>query len=384
MVRLIARPGYYSPDSVKDESENGKPRKRAERAANGTASGSGGCKVLVLSPATVLEQAKAALWLLCRYGGVGAKARKGFGSFEDVPDMNLQKCKEAAMNLRRECGLHDAFSSERAETPSLEEMMGFELPTAWDDPWFALDQVGYAVQSFARNHARDLAKKALGLPRRIGSPVRGEFNPVKCIGDRHASPVLYHLSKDSNGKIMVRVTAFVAKRLPSPEKSKSFLTDFLDYLKPELEARAAGGIVPPGSTSMSSLNQTKHAGAKGPRAAAPALSPARPATRSPTGVTPTPDERLVPGDRVEVELLEEKTKKGGWKAKAVVSGKIGPIQNTKDVPGDKKPGERAIVYVHSASSEAVQFLWPTPEVEARFRRRDGGNRPNNPPGNRNR
>jgi len=62
---------------------------------------------------------------------------------------------------------------------------------------------------------------------------------------------------------------------------------------------------------------------------------------------------------VNAVLLEEKTRKGGWKAKHEVSGLSGPIQNTKDVPEDKHPGERVSLVVAFAKQEGIAFKWPT-------------------------
>jgi CRISPR-associated protein Cmr6 len=64
-----------------------------------------------------------------------------------------------------------------------------------------------------------------------------------------------------------------------------------------------------------------------------------------------------PGDRVEAVLLEERTKKGGWKAKHEPSGITGPIQNSQVVPSDKQPGDRVllIVKVVKGSESAFEY-----------------------------
>lgn len=66
-----------------------------------------------------------------------------------------------------------------------------------------------------------------------------------------------------------------------------------------------------------------------------------------------------PGDRVEAVLLEEKTKKGGWKARHIATGITGPIQNSNEVPGDKNAGERVILIVTSANEREIAFRYPT-------------------------
>lgn len=61
------------------------------------------------------------------------------------------------------------------------------------------------------------------------------------------------------------------------------------------------------------------------------------------------------GDTVEVVLLEEKTKKGGWKARHQASGLEGPIQNSPHVPADRNPGDRVSVLVKIAKGKESAF-----------------------------
>lgn len=68
-----------------------------------------------------------------------------------------------------------------------------------------------------------------------------------------------------------------------------------------------------------------------------------------------------PGTRVEAVLSGEKTRKGGWKALHEESGVIGPIQNTNDVPADKKPNDRVTLIV----ANRTDFRWPTNADEKR-------------------
>lgn len=71
------------------------------------------------------------------------------------------------------------------------------------------------------------------------------------------------------------------------------------------------------------------------------------------------------GDRVEAVLLEERTKKGGWKARHEPSGLAGPIQNTADVPADEKAGNRVTLIVASVGSREIAFRYPTETNAAR-------------------
>ncbi|MCS6799996.1 MAG: hypothetical protein NZ898_16020, partial [Myxococcota bacterium] len=65
------------------------------------------------------------------------------------------------------------------------------------------------------------------------------------------------------------------------------------------------------------------------------------------------------GDRVEATLLEERTKKGGWKARHEPSGLAGPIHNTADVPATEQAGRRLTLIVASVTSREITFRVPT-------------------------
>ncbi|HXF54794.1 MAG TPA: type III-B CRISPR module RAMP protein Cmr6 [Hyphomicrobiaceae bacterium] len=88
-----------------------------------------------------------------------------------------------------------------------------------------------------------------------------------------------------------------------------------------------------------------------------------------------------PGDRVEATLLEARTKKGGWKARHLPTGLAGPIQNSADVPPDKKPGDAVKLIVATVSAHEMHFRYPTRADEQRAAKpKTHRNRP--PPGTR--
>jgi len=64
-------------------------------------------------------------------------------------------------------------------------------------------------------------------------------------------------------------------------------------------------------------------------------------------------------------LLEEKTKKGGWKARLASQPELaGPIVNSNDVPSDKNPGDEVelkITSIPSTPTGQAMFRWPTEE-----------------------
>lgn len=69
-----------------------------------------------------------------------------------------------------------------------------------------------------------------------------------------------------------------------------------------------------------------------------------------------------PGERVEVVLLAERTKKGGWKARHEPSGLAGPIQNSSDVPPEMMPGHRIHLIVASVNPREMAFRYVPPEA----------------------
>jgi len=295
-----------------------------------------------------LEQAKASLWLLCHFGAVGSKARRGFGSLavDEFDAWTRETCQETARQLRAALGLPNNFNANHAHSPSLQQMLGpVEVTFSWSDAWQVLDQVGFAYQAFAKKYKHNREKMALGLPRRIGNPVQGTFNPAPPVttNGRHSSPAHIHVAR-SDGGWLVRAVAFPAAHLPNLNTSTTFLKEFLKDFGNDLQRRAK--LSPP---------------------------PSAPATGSRIQRQQTPPASTGPtlpsaGDRVESILLDEKTKKGGWKARHEPSGLSGPIQNTADVPSDKKPGEKLTLIVASVNQREIAFRFPTPADEQRAQR----------------
>jgi CRISPR-associated protein Cmr6 len=65
-------------------------------------------------------------------------------------------------------------------------------------------------------------------------------------------------------------------------------------------------------------------------------------------------------DIVDAVLLEEKTRKGGWRAQIKGYSQTGPIQNSDQVPADAKPGDTVRLGIASINDRDVQFKWPLP------------------------
>lgn len=99
---------------------------------------------------------------------------------------------------------------------------------------------------------------------------------------------------------------------------------------------------------------------------------------------PSPSARLTPvalprpGDKVEARLLEERTKKGGWKALHEASGLSGYIENTADVPAGANADDVLQLIVKFAKRQGLGFFYPTPVVEARFQKSQSKSKNNRP------
>ncbi|ACJ00844.1 type III-B CRISPR module RAMP protein Cmr6 [Rhodospirillum centenum] len=310
----------------------------------------------------VLRQAASALWLLCNFGGAGSKSRKGFGSFADVQIRvgseslidSLNDCKSAAAEFRSIYRIVSMPS--KAETASIDDLMGpLEIDLPWRNPWFALDQVGYATQAFAQKYKHNPAKQVLGLPRKIHGPkddgpitnrdgIRQQANwePPVWLGHDHprrprevlperfrdASPVHYHLTRSANGTLALRVVAFPSRNLGGKDGGRALFADLFERLREELGRRCS-------DPALSRLGQS-------------ALRSSNPAPFQQNSLP-------APGTRVRAVLLEEKTKKGGWKARYPQNGTVGPIQNTQDVPSNCKAGDEVELVIRSRTD----FGWPT-------------------------
>jgi CRISPR-associated protein Cmr6 len=311
--------------------------------------------------AIVLDQARAALALLCRFGGVGAKSRKGFGSFADAPKlapMSLVACRQSAVAFREEVGLgKPKFDPRYAKSFCLEEVLPWEeIPLGWTNYWLALDQVADVAQRFAQQYKHRLEKKALGLPRNMRPPVNGQFRAGRHVNkDRHASPAWYHFGRDGNGNLVLRVTAFPAKELPDEQASRRFLGELLDFLRGEVPRRA-----------KEHAERGKKPPVNGPGASA-----------GPSGSTaPAPKPAAVKsGDRVKAVLVAEKTKAGGWKARHDGTGLVGPVVNTTDVPAEKQAGDEVELIVISDNPRNASFRYPTTAVAPKPPNPGGGKPP---------
>lgn len=327
----------------------------------------------------VLLQAEAALWLWRHCGSCGSKARKGFGSFRSCGDTleidSLDKCRIVATKLRQRLSLGNQFNESLAKSAAFGPgnstwAQHIEVPIASADPWQVMDHVGFAYQAVAQHYSHQQVKVALGLPRKIHEPRneplrnqdRANWQRPKPLhssrpsrsqrpgNERYASPVWIHV--DAAGEQhTVHAWAFPAAYLPSIPESREFLQEFLQQLCSELQkplARPSGGA------------SQRHR-----RPSAPHKPEQSPGTRTVSEASP---KTVLPpvGTIVEAVLLDERTKKGGWKARHAGTGITGPIQNSPDVPPDKKPGDQLELSVQYAKEHEIGFRYLTEQDRARL------------------
>ncbi len=287
----------------------------------------------------VEQQASAALWLLCRYGGIGAKSRKGFGSLEDAQVQGInswEDCSRLAEELAAKCGIQ--IAKQEIYGPSLDTALFLDnIRTEWKDPWFASHMIGEVLKASATKSLEKRDCPALGMPRKNAD--EGRFR-VR----RHASPVLWSLSRHSDGKLSVHLVAFPSPKLPNANESEEILKDFVEQVKIEIDWRGKKS----GSTAASQIIEPESAY--------------------------TSNRPLAAGDIVEVEILSERTKKGKLQARHIESGWDGHIMDT--VPEDVNPGDRVQLYVQAvyAERESVGFKW-TASKKSKPRKSQSG-RPN--------
>lgn len=300
-----------------------------------------------LSANLILEQAQNSLWLLCNFGGVGSKSRKGYGSLslvsEDI-ELTIEKCKESAKKFRIAYGAEDS-SFRLPMSSSLEEITKIEIPTKWRNYWYALNEVSQAAHEFAQSptktghgkHCED--KIVLGIPRQIHGPLNkplknqnGWQPPLKLKGpkcERYASPVHIHFSKNQENELTISITAFHDEYLHNIKRRKQILEEYVRHLTTEIEKKKEN-------------------------------SSGRKLAWNPPTSQP-PETQKLNNKRVTAILLEEKTKKGGWKAKEERTGIVGAILPSPAPPEnvELKAGNRVELYVHSNDPSNTIFRWPS-------------------------
>jgi len=245
-IAVICRKGQYSrPDARHDE------------------------KPTPIEEDIVEQQAKAALWLLCQYGGVGSKSRNAYGSLnlKTMGTPVIGEFEQVARKLRDHLKLsNDPHGS--SETSDLNNKEHLEpIKTPWKNYWFVLDQLGFSIQDFCQKtgQKRTWVKEAFGLPRKVGQSENdgrtkfdfegstdktgqsvvwlGQKHPHlgtrKAEDMRHASPFHLHISRSNDGTYSISAIAFVNRILPDEQTSGGELRALIAHLKTDLPKRIA-------------------------------------------------------------------------------------------------------------------------------------------------
>ncbi|MCY2963923.1 MAG: type III-B CRISPR module RAMP protein Cmr6 [Planctomycetota bacterium] len=211
-----------------------------------------GATAPTLDPEMILDQARSALYLLTRFGGVGAKSRKGFGSllgtFPD--DYTVERCLQKSAAFRKQAGFATRSTERIVESSAFGVDRSIEwekdVEFNWPDLWAVLDQVGFALQTLAQKFQHSRAKFAIGLPRVPRDGANDSFRPTgefqrslggKVDDARYASPLHFHLEQ-RNDRFVVRAVAFVQPGLPNAADSRKFLTECLTSLHADLVRRS--------------------------------------------------------------------------------------------------------------------------------------------------
>ena len=341
-ITLTARPyvATQSSESANSQKQNKNHGKQKEDRDT--------IRVASLDPEELLRQAEAALWLFCQFGGMGSKSRKGFGSVDvpkDLADLTVDQCQKWAEEFRQACRVGRG----RTPAPALEDCLGPEEKSVrWVNEWLVLDCIGMAAQQFAKQHKHARAKKALGLPRKIGAPESGNFElgPHVQKTDRHASPVHYHVARQADGKgLIVRWIAFPSPELPKdPTARKS--REFLEKLFESVEKQWKAFVPNPQLTTIG-----------GRPAKYPSQEQAFAGLRQKLGAGAAAVPALKSGDRVVVTIVEDPKGKGRLFAKHEPTQLVGPIIDPKNIIQDRTIGTKLEVLVHSVNfnQKQIQF-----------------------------
>ena len=306
---------------------------------------------------SILTQAKSALFLLARFGGVGSKSRNGFGSLQlfDAESDSLQVCLDNASSFRTKPQSTKPMGN--CETSAFSAVAGnVAVLFPWSDVWTVLEQVGFAVQAFAISYKHRITKQALGLPRLTKTSER--FSPSGTFSEiwetavrkrdernvRYASPWHIQLSPHASG-FVVRCIAFVQPGLPSADASSKLLHEWTQFVKADLERRA----------KLSPLTITVR-----PRNVNYADVGKR-STAAQSGKPTSASAKRANGSAATVKILGVRIK-GGYDVQEVDRPKSG-VLNLGTVPTPlPEIGSLQSVFIHDDNPTCPQYRWDNPHA----------------------
>ncbi len=303
-------------------------------------------KATTITADMVLKQAVAALWLLCHYGGVGAKSRKGYGSLKDLSPTELESvesgigrldladCLRMAQELRERCGYPEQHRDE-PDSPAWRSAITMEETVRCRNSWHAVHAIGEAMRTFAGERTRDRRKWALGLPRKLHEPYSDNLTQAEARAylarnkERYASPIHFHVAPGPNGQtFVVRFVAFPAKYLPDFQTSKSYLCEVRDSLG-KYRWESMPDELPHNQSAADTV----------------------PAASSPD---PLAKGSIVPG-----VIVSRGVKK--IRAKETLTNREGDVLNPRDVPSDVTVDSEVYLKVLHNLKSQITFDWVSPE-----------------------
>ncbi|WP_372808713.1 type III-B CRISPR module RAMP protein Cmr6 [Pontiella sp.] len=297
----------------------------------------------------LMKQAEAALSLLCQFGGIGSKSRNGFGSLQWDGALDLHECRAVAKKF---CAAHKLGGKPESMAYSWETALENSIEVPCRDAWTVLDRLGLAVKEFASEYKHRDQKAVLGLPRKIHGPMNNPLRhqnmsshqrPENLMPElrkaqngnktRFAAPIWYHLEKTAGG-MKLRIVAFPSEQIRKLPVSEQMLGDLVTHVVESLD-KAEWNVrqQAPRPSQSGGFRQAQ-----------------RPVHQPPASVG-----GLVANKEVRAVLLEEKTKKGGWRVCPVGTQASGPVVNTGDIPGDKKTGDEIAVIVNSLNPPMFRY-----------------------------
>jgi len=271
-----------------------------------------------ISNEEILNQGRAALSLLCRFGGMGSRSRKGFGSLQWEKALSLEDCRKEADVL---CRKISGSVSVKPVSYSWSRAITREIRIDCSDSWRVLDGIGLVLKEYLSECEPKSGKAALGLPRN-NTYSRKNY-------PRFASPLWYHLDRGKDG-IILRLTAFPSATVTDEQISEKILNGILHKMEEQLKnlkcssAGYIGSAFYRGKKKQTVIERNSMGGLKA-------------------------------GDKVRAVLQEEKTKKGKWKVTPTGYSFVGTVINSDLIPVDSQPGDEIDVIVKIAKEDNSSY-----------------------------
>ena len=260
-------------------------------------------KKIIMSPDLLLNQIEASLWLLIKYGGIGALSDKGFGSLQaiELPSINsIQDCIESGKRLREESS---KSQDDLTSNSILENCVGpIILPSKEQEPWRILDSIGTVLQEFDMQLWSNRNSNTFENP-------QTDLNSVL---STQISPVQWSLVKNFDNSMSIQIVAFPSMNSHDYTSKKETLEELFSYFKKRFE-----------EFFVSHLPQV--------------------------------------GEIIKATLLPKRTELGKWRASWISGEMKGIIINSEKIPVDLNPGDGVKLEVKVPSEDNAEFIWKNPD-----------------------